>query len=280
MKTNTRIHCLIILVFIACNNLSKNKQNHTLINKQNWDDMRLIEGHWILTNYYDSILKDKSISKYRLNPIAWHAIVIKIANDSLFYNGLIHSNGKMKLNHSFDSLAVIKDNAPFKLYYNKILDRIEGYSLQSKINNNFHLKTFKYRRISEANLVQIVDENNYSYTEKMFRQLFIDSILVGKYNSIDNKILQINSNGTLTGFKSFNKFYIHDYFGTYHPFHNHDVITFENIGDKSLMQKLTTNKEIYNWRFVKDTLVLTEMKTVDSESYCLGKKMFKFLKKT
>ena len=56
-------------------------------------------------------------------------------------------------------------------------------------------------------------------------------------------------NGKLVGIEGYDKYKVRDYFGTFHPYHNFDVIYFSN--DSSVWKD-------YNWVFSGKELILTE----------------------
>jgi hypothetical protein len=287
LKKKSYILTLLVLLGTSCQT-GQNKQatinNYVDTNKTVVSEPKLFDGYWILTDYFDSIFKDKTISKHRLYPIAWSAMTLKFQNDSLFSTGLLYLKKKQKICLTCDTLTLIKDFGTFILKYNKQTDNIEAIRIDSDKYNQFKNKTYTYRRVTEKHLITILANKNTSNIEEGFYQLFIDNLLAGEYKSIgngQNKKIILSSNGLMNGFKKYNKYQIHDYFGTLHPFQNYDVIIFEDSSIVSAGSSTPSKSQIayYSWNFTEDTLTLTELKTKNfGDEYFLGKQKFKFIK--
>lgn len=239
-----------------------------------------LDGYWILTDYIDSIYKDKSIAKHRLYRLAWMAICFKIESDSLFTNGLLYAGKKAKLDFESDTLCIIEDWGTYVFKYNKANDCIEAINVAPDESDQFADKRFTFRRIVEARLLNIVSKSNVFEIENGFYQLFIDSLIAGTYDPVGGGTpLKFGNDGFTTGFKSYNKYGIHDYFGTLHPFQNYDAINFIDTTIKP-QQGPPSQKQscYYNWRYTGDTLILTELLTENYDEYFLGTSSYRFVK--
>jgi hypothetical protein len=235
-----------------------------------------IDGYWVLTNYIDKILETKSIKPQIEQKLTWEAIVLKISKDSIETHGLIMRD-KQKLSNDTDSLTTISGMGNYKFNYIQNLDIIKAVDLKQNDTVSYTYRKIKKR---EKRLIKNID-NNYFYKglESNFYSFIIDSLIVGSYKTIGNpsKMLNLSMNGQTSGFKKYNDYSIHDYFGTLHPFEG-DAIIFRDTTLVHKIDKPTNNLGIYNWSFNKDTLVLIEMKTKNFEEYYIGQKTLKFLR--
>lgn len=240
-----------------------------------------LDGHWILADYIDSIFKDKAIGKHRLYYISWSAMSLNIQKDSMFTTGLLFTKRKIKINPNGDTLGSIKDFGTFVFQYNKETDKIEATDILPEENNKFKNKKYIFRRVTEQRLLDILDKKDAFKINDGFYQLFIDSLIAGEYKSATNgQIMTLTTEGLMTGFKKYNKYHIHDYFGTTHPFQNYDVIYFEDTTVVSTGNAPPTKTQIcyYNWIFSGDTLTLTEMVTENYDEYFLGSQTYRFIR--
>lgn len=281
LKTTLYLLTLIVLWGTGCrpaqeNGATENNTADTTITPTNLD------GYWILADYIDSIFKDQAIGKHRLYHISWSAMSLHIQKDSLFSTGLIFfTNKKIKINPDSDTLGSIKDFGTFLFHYNKETDRIEATDILPEKNNKFKDKKYIYRRVTEKRLLDILDSKDEFKIRDGFHQLFIDSLIAGEYQPINNKQkMMLTNDGSMKGFKKYNKYSIHDYFGTSHPFQNYDAICFKDTTVISPGNAPPPKAQIcyYNWTFSGDTLTLTELVTKNHEKYFLGKQAYKFIK--
>jgi hypothetical protein len=240
-----------------------------------------LDGYWILTDYLDSILKDRSISKHRMYPIAWSAMALNIHRDTLYSTGLINGSRGMKVHSYMDTLAVIEGYGKYALRYNTRNDYIEATAISTDQAPKTAARTFKYRRVTEGRLKRILQNNDQRGLKEGFYQLFIDSLIAGEYTSLnDGHALVLTSDGIISGFRSYNRYRIHDYFGTLHPFGNYDALWFEDTTAISSGQFPPPPSAIqfFHWSFSGDTLLLTEMMTDNYDEYYLGKRRYTFIR--
>jgi hypothetical protein len=76
----------MICLFLSCN--SSLKKENTELEKPQSNKTEL-NGVWALNNYFDKILADKQIAKYRIQPPTWFAILLEIKKDSIKSYGSI-----------------------------------------------------------------------------------------------------------------------------------------------------------------------------------------------
>jgi hypothetical protein len=281
LKKTTYIIIFTSLFWTACQT-KKNKekeQNSSVDTSLNLkSELGIHDSYWILTNYFDSILKDKSISKHRLYPITWSAMALNIKKDTLHSVGLLYVKEKIKINSAKDTFGLMNSNyGRFLFFYNKQTDCIEAIDNSVDENNKYIGKHFTYRRVKEKRLYEIFDGFELHQIRNGLYQIFIDSLISGEYKSLNGgQNLILTTNGLISGFKKYNKFQIHDYFGTLHPFQNYDVICFKDTTISS-----TNNTKLtcyYNWKFSGNRLTLTEMLTDNYDEYYLGKKKYNFVR--
>lgn len=253
------------------------QSNKHEISSVNNDSLKL-DGYWVLTNYIDAINESKSIAPQAKNTLTWNAIVLKIEKDSIEMHGLI-MNSKTALSENIDSCAIITEKSRYKLTLNQAESLIYAIDL-----NGEDTVKYKFRKINndEENLVRNIDDQPfYKQLSLNFYNYFIETIIAGEYRSLSKSknisTLQLLPNGKMSGFKKFDEFAIHDYFGTLHLFSS-DVIIFTDTKKKIKENQPPNNSEAYKWEFIKDTLILTEYVTKDFENYKLGSKQYKFIK--
>jgi hypothetical protein len=240
-----------------------------------------LDGYWILVDYIDSIFQDKAIAKHRLQPFSWGAMSLHIRQDSLFSIGILFLKKQIKINLASDSLGMLVGEGVFELRYNGATDRIEATERFKNAPEASKGAKFVYKRVTEQHLIDILSSGDGPTIQAGFNQLFVDSLLAGHYKSLaDGNTMNLYPNKFMTGFKQYNRYFIHDYFGTYHPYGNLDVVAFEDTTIVANGQAKPSDAAIrlYNWVRTGDTLTLTEMLTRNDETYALGNKRYQFIK--
>ncbi len=254
---------ILFFVLIGCTH-SQQPENKSVTSQTSstvGTDSSSLDEYWILTDYYDNILKYKTIAKYRLLPISWQAMLLKISGNKTYASGLINLMFKeIPSDFKSDTVGSIDDfwTGVF------VLNRITGYIEAKGISTNGDDKIYKYRRVNDSFLKTMLSKDTL-WLEQVFTQIFIDSILVGRYVSLDNdsNALQLLSDGRAYGFKGYESFKIHSYFGTLHNFGNEDIINFSG--------------NFYSWKFNGNQFTLTEMYEIpESDNYQLGKIKYRF----
>ncbi len=220
-----------------------------------------LNGVWVLTNYFDTIVKHKQVAKYRLQVPTWFGIILEIDGDSI---------------RSYGSLGD---------YYGNFNDVIDVFSDTLMHHESKQIGCWYLIRNDKSLLLLIdeedpyVDSTKYIYERDLSKKYmakdlsgvfkighhvtnyFNEKIMSGKYRYLNsNKIVEFMPDGSLIGFEEFNEYEVRNYFGTLHMHKNLDVITF----------KSPEKFEQYNWVFTNDRLVLT--KFIDEEIMVNGKR--------
>jgi len=246
------------------------KNNNISIEKTNFN----INGTWGLTNYFDSIIENKEIAKFRLQTPTWFAILIEIKNDSLKTFGSIEFN-QYFIEKANDTLTTLISSITEEKWY-LIANNQELTLIQYPNSKTIDSTVYIYRKRDDLNYFSKENIDFYiigkNVTEYFNKQLF-----EGKYiNCETNQVIVFEDNGKLTGIVGFDSYEVRNYFGTLHPHKNLDVITFSN-------SKTNESKE-YNWVFSDDKLILTEFinkkvtnngETYDGDYYILGREKMK-----
>ena len=268
------LYTLSLFLIFACNT----KQNEAKIDKNfslPKDDSEIkkfeqnFDGTWGLTNYFDSIIKNKELAKYRVQPPTWFAILLRIKNDSLTSFGSLIENEK-SINLKSDTLT------HFDTYGGKWSLTKSGENLilkQFPNQKNIDSTTYIYCKRNDLRLLtqemDKVHKISSNITEHFNLKLFS-----GNYtNKKTNKEVVFKKNGQLTGIDNFDSYEVRNYFGTLHPHNNLDVITF--------IDSSTNEYKQLNWKFNNDVLTLTEFipeivnrfgKKTPTDNFVLGKK--------
>jgi hypothetical protein len=261
-----------VIIFIsfflfACQSKEKNEQNVKIentitdsITNSSSEEKNSLNGTWGLTNYFDTIIRNKEIAKYRIQTPTWFAILLKFENDTLISFGSFN-NYKFSLFNS-DTVCVFDDFGKWVLL-NKgdvlILKNILTFS-------NKPIDTVEYIYIKRDDLSYITkDINGWVDLMPKMTDYFNENIMSGSYNYLGKKI-EFSSNGEIKGnLNKHRRYEVRNSFHTFHPFKNLDVISFLN-DEKEV-------EEFYNWKFEGDKLILTEfVSSEETDDYILGKK--------
>lgn len=246
------------------------KNNNISIKKTNFN----INGTWGLTNYFNSIIENKEIAKFRLQTPTWFAILIEIKNDSLKTFGSIEFN-QYFIEKSNDTLTTLISLITEEKWY-LIANNQELTLIQYPNSKTIDSTVYIYRKRDDLNYFS--KENiDFYIIGKNVTDYFNEQLFEGKYiNCETNQVIVFEDNGKLTGIEGFDSYEVRNYFGTLHPHKNLDVITFSN-------SKTNESKE-YNWVFSDDKLILTEFinekvtnngETYVGDYYILGREKMK-----
>jgi hypothetical protein len=269
---------------MACNSRPKNdvseidqkdnnKTDSTRFFKAGFD----LNGTWGLTNYFDTIIDNKELAKYRLQKPTWFAILLEIENDSLKSFGSIDNNQYL-IKWATDTLTTLTSNVSGDKWF-LILKEPELKLIQYPNSERVDSTVYTFRKRDDLSYFSqskkdffIVGNNVTNYFNK---QLF-----EGKYiNTETNKEIVFGEHGQLMGIDGFDSYEVRNYFGTLHMHKNLDVITLKNKKNNEYKQ--------YNWGFSDDELLLTEFvyeevtydgKTYDGDYLVLGKEKIKLKK--
>lgn len=247
------INLLIILSFASCQSTSQNEESFQ--NKLSVPTELM--GTWGLSNYLDSIVLHKEVAKYRMQFPAWFGIILEIKNDSLFSYGSI-TDIETPIIQNKDTIAIIDS----------------GFGKWMLLNQqqNLLLKQFPHQETKDTNIyIYHKREDLATMTKKLddvhkissnLTQYFNKKLIAGTYtNQKNNSKVEFLENGKLSGFANFNRYEVRNYFGTYHPYKNFDVIFLKNEVEDLVVS--------FNWQFEGDHLVLC--KFVDEKIKINGK---------
>jgi hypothetical protein len=273
------VYLLLASFCWACSAPQSNEQDKN--NRLPKDDLKVLEGNWIMSNYLDSIKKYKAIERFTSGPLTFTAIMLRVKQDSLYSYGLLQSHKNGKLFHKYDSLTTMQNWHDYQLSYDKSQNQLRAVFVKGRQGAKDSIQ-YIFRRFTEdeKELVKGI-ERDRGYPRASFEQFFIDKLMSGKYTPLGNKFqptMVLDTTGKVKGFKQYNKYHIHSYFGTLHPYRPEDAIIFEDTTAVRKSLRPPSNIGIYSWEFRQDTLVLTEMLTKTYEQWHKGTKVFKFIK--
>jgi hypothetical protein len=219
-----------------------------------------LNGTWGLTNYFDTILKHRELAKYRVQQPAWFGILLEIENNSLETFGSI-GNEQILADTLNDTLCHI-----FSRVAGKWDLVVEGpYLKLTQVPDLSYTDptTYIYRKRDDLKFSKDRSAARYYVINDAITDYFNQHLFEGSYVNVatGNKVA-FGKKRQLSGIEGFTTYPVRNYFGTYHPFDNHDVITFEGKDPNSF--------KFYNWVFSADTLTLVPFETEDGENYRLS----------
>jgi len=226
-----------------------------------------IDGLWVMSNFTDSILTNKSIAKYRIQHPTNFAILIDINKDTLRAYGLI-SDLELTVQNNSDSICVFKTNTLVEwiLSLNNKSQQLELRPIQhSNSENDYNVLTFNRRPELEF-LIENVD--GVPKTRTNFTNYFNDQLFSGTYQiSGTQDSVKFSKDGTISGLLGYAEFSVDCYFGTLHPFENIDNIVFY----KAPLIDSRFRSDRFKWSFKGDTLSLTQFIFETEESKVDGR---------
>ena len=89
---------IILLLSISCQ--TQDKPDEEPVNPLN--------GTWIMTQYFDSTVTNKSIAKYRVQEATWFSIMIDIQQDTIITYGSLFDQC-FAIDFTKDTLGILKD---------------------------------------------------------------------------------------------------------------------------------------------------------------------------
>lgn len=247
--------CFIIIIFftiISCTD------NTTTINKGQVDSTKVfsatetsLDGIWGLTNYFDTIITHREIAKYRMQRPTWFGILLDIRDHKIFSYGSIYNdsdfyqqnNDTITTFETFDGAWwLIKKSSELILKQKpdaRIID--STIYIYRKRDDLF----FMTQNFSPIDKYEKIEPHVQSYFEKEF--------FVGTYKIKDtDQIVSFESNNCIVGLKNYTTFKLDDYFGTYHPFNNEDVLYLEVDSSRYY--------DVWNWKLNNKEILLTKFK--------------------
>jgi hypothetical protein len=255
---------LLCFIIVACNSNNTHKKQSITISKQETKDTFSIYGLWTLTSYFDSILAYKTISKHRIKPQPWFAMMLEIKEDSITTYGTIYTKNTYAIKSLNDTLCILERTPDGKWFImvdknNYIyLKQFPNSDKYSKINDS-SIYTFKKRDDLMFLLDDLSNKTDYEfpyYLGKNFESFFNKELLSGRYTDTNGKEVLLNQSSEISGFENFYKYEVDPYFGTSHWLSNHDNVIFYRDSTKS---KNIFDSETYVWKFIGDTLILNKV---------------------
>lgn len=249
-----KIEIFIIIIFALFGCDSDSDENHHANSDQGVNNMESefqLEGVWGLTNYFDTIIAHKEIANYRMQRPTWFGIILDIRDDRVFNYGSIYNDSGFYILNS-DTIRI------FEMYEeNWCLLKSSPNLILRQLPNASKIDTAEYVYRKREDLVYMTKNFNPKFPsvkiEPYVSQYFEKELLQGTYvfkNS--EKIVKFGSQNELEGFDNYTSYKVDDYFGTYHPFNNYDVLYLE--------VDTTEYYDCWNWKFIENELILTKFK--------------------
>jgi hypothetical protein len=231
-----------------------------------------LDGIWALTNYFNPILAEKTISKYRVQIPAWFGILLEIKQDSVSTFGSIHDMDAEAIACQVDTLLIFETNwGEWSLVNYGDQLQLELIPDDELVNQTVYIYE---RRPDLNNLIARTDQR--LQLDLGIITYFNEKLLVGKYLNSKGDTIHFQNNGEVQGLSFYNEYWVDNYFGTSHPFPNLDALALRNH-EKHVL-------DYYHWGFKKDQLLLTnflrdtvlyEDKWVATDDFVLGDKQFR-----
>ncbi len=258
---------LFLVIIFGCNQVEE-PGKEVNVNESNPSEKKIIaptefnyDGVWIMTNYLDSIEKNKTIAKYRMLPASWFGILLKLEKDSLKAFGSIHNREYVLKKNNPDSLCVLDGiNGKYLLSLNQETDQLELISIDDKKDTvKYVFRKRPEMKILIGNLDKYLDPGRtggfLALTEN-FIKYFDSTLIAGRY-FLNEQEINFGKTGHVDNFKNYHSYSVDIYFGTSHPFNNLDVLT---------VKTETGDFDYWNWKFDGENLILTKF-SVDHEKY-------------
>lgn len=266
----TKIFAMLVLA--SCSNGQKNESTISIdqIDTSKESPVRDLNGTWIMANYLDSILEHKSIAKYRILPASWFAIIVEIENDSLRTFGSIYDNSFIAISKT-DTICIIDRTLSglYSLTFNETKGDLELKQINAK-DSKVDSVTYIYKKRPDLEfLTKNLDKVHKTSTN--FTKYFNENLIAGQYN-LNDKEVRFLEDDRVENFQNYKTYQVRNYFGTYHPFQERDVLVLT-----------TTEGEVdyWEWKIIGKNLILTKLR-IDwkkSDDYELTKETYKLIKK-
>jgi hypothetical protein len=274
MPNSMKLYISAIFLFglIACTSQSnENNVSDSETNSLNSDFEFMFEGVWGLTNYFDTILTHQELSKYRMQRPTWFGILLDIRDDRIFNYGSIYNDSAFyKLNNDTlrifemyeENWCLIKRNPELLLCQLPNAKKIDSTIYIYRKRDDLKYMT---QNLNERRPLEKIGPHIRNYFEKEFFQ--------GTY-TIKNteKIVKFGTENQIEGFNNYTTYKLDEYFGTYHPFNNEDVL---------FLEVDTSNYyDCWNWKINNNELVLTKFKQdwKDRDNFILTKEQIVLVK--
>jgi hypothetical protein len=246
------IYLCLIFIF-ACTSSSKNTEQEKSNKKLNPEiSLEDIQGFWVNSIFVDSILTERTFSKYGYGSFFFLKSLETDGNYTLLRKGPF-AGSKMKCVIDGKKIIIADSNYSSQVWL--VSDSILAFSNEGDTN----AVAFFKRRNNWREILNRDDCPNdlglyggCGYV-RLFSKLVFDGtydVLLTKSN-FNKSSNEVNiENGIVTGIEKFPiELYFDNYFGTIHPNRKNDAIYF--------VRDSTCHKS-YHWRFSGDTLILHE----------------------
>lgn len=240
----TILYISIILLFVNC----QTQENETT---QVNIPTNSLNGTWVMTQYFDTIMANKSIAKYRTQDATWFSILIDIQQDTIITYGSMFDQC-IKADFTKDTIAEIMGWTSQDYWWFIQTDSL--INLVQQPNQEYPDSTiYTFKR--DSSFSNYCRRTRNEFRQKPFQResirnevidYFNDKFFNGKYRNIQTEeVVIFDGKGNVSGLKDSEKYETNVYFGTSHPFKNRDVIYFDR-------------RNFYNWIFEEDKLILTK----------------------
>lgn len=263
MRVNSWV-AAIMLIISSCADTSQQQEE----DKDNMPATAIntnpAKGIWVLADYIDSIIIDKSIAKHRVKPLSWSALQVEVTDSGIICYGSINQGDFTKGN--IQKGILLKEDVSGSDYY-YTYDAANDKLMTLNIEDS---STGSYIRTSESFLYQ--DSGVFWQLEPKLHSFFVANAFAGTYvNIATNDTVVFDPKYSMSGLGEFNQYNINMFMGTSHPFNDGDHVTY--YGDDI--------RAINYFEFKGDTLVLYSYKEhpkVGADSYVKDKEVMRLLK--
>lgn len=236
MKSVILIFAILYLTF-GCNQVVQEKKDKVVFSE--------VEGSWILSNYIDTILEDKSVNKHRMGfASSWFATFIYISKDSISFVGTMKELPSVSYNLK-DTLCVLPRTGygSWGVRYDHAASRLCLFSKNGEDDVLYY-----YTRFQENQR-----DLDYNALGDHLSLVYAKEIISNVYFRKDNKDKVVfYENGSVVGLEGYSKYVVDNGFGTLRPYGNNDIIYFYD--------SLTQNTDVFKWEFKGDNLILYSFK--------------------
>ena len=266
LKQQTLLFFLLLcLTAISCesNPEKDSNENYKKLKKE-----VKFQGDWILVEYFEPILQEKRIGKYRSVVPALTAFHLTIDENNLMKTlGLLsfsYSNHVKVINNhdSICSIEALGGAGKMTLSYDdkndqliiKAIDDWEGYFKGQPT-------IFHYKRSDELSDLKHMDE--FSEYLDILQKYFQQKLIVGEYKvtypkEFEDLEIIFHKNGSVEGFGEYQIYALHVFYGTFHPTGYEDKIVFYKDHYKH-----PNSSYDYNWKIEGNQLIFYEFSEID-----------------
>jgi hypothetical protein len=229
------------------------------------------QGWWVLTEYHDRILTERSIARYSFESPNYVAVILDVRADSVFSSGTSASIVKANRLPGDTIFLIESSNVDCRFTYSKKKKCIEVHFMK-----NGKLQTFHYRRMRSDEFIKLTaglfEPERFWPLHENYHKYWHEQFLAGSYISADGKShLTISKDESVEGFGTYNISEIGDFFGNNEPPVKTDLVRF-------LDNRKTGQFKDYQWECKLDTLILTEQKGQDHNLNKKGITILKYIR--